>query len=166
MYQIIAPVISTSPIVNTGRTPIRVDERLRDAGDGDDGSRGREERQSGLECGVVQHLLHVERQQEEVREDDGAEEDAADVGAGHRAHAEDAERHDRRRMPRLDHEERRKEHSRTDQLLDRVGGAPADLGRLRDRIDEQRETRRDRHCAAGIEARASPRSRLSRTIGA
>ncbi len=136
----------------TGRTPIRVTSACESPATGIDRPRGCEERQSGLERGVVQHLLHVQGQEEEVREHDRAEEDAAHVRSGHGAHAEDAERHDRRTVAQLDHDERREEHRRADQLLDRVRGAPADLRRLRDRVDEEREARGDRDRAARVEA--------------
>ena len=47
-------------------------QRLRRARDGDDGARGREEGEARLEGRVMQHLLYVQRQQEEIRVHDGA----------------------------------------------------------------------------------------------
>ena len=45
------------------------DESLRDGGEADDRERERDVGDSGLQGGVVQHLLHVEGEQEELRED-------------------------------------------------------------------------------------------------
>ena len=142
VYQSMPAVISASPVTSTGSHADPRHERLRRAGDGDHGSRREEKRQPGLQRRVVQHLLHVQRQQEEVREDDRAEQEAGDVRAGDGSQAEDAERDHRRLLPLLDRDEGDEQHGGGDEHADRPPARPADVGRLRDPVDEERETRR------------------------
>ena len=89
----------------------------------------------------------------------------ADVRAGHGLHAEDAERHHRRRAAASRSRRTRRAARLRRSGADRAAAAPADLRRLRDRVDEQREARRDRDRAGRVEA-AQPGMRLSRTTGA
>ena len=56
-----------------------------------------------------------------------------------RARAQEAERHERRGVARLDQREGSKEHGRAREQEDRSCVAPADVGRLDDRVDEQDE---------------------------
>ena len=68
---------SASPSGSTRRTPSRVDERLRDAREDDDRERQGDVGDARLDRRVVQHLLHVQRQQEELREHRAADQEAA-----------------------------------------------------------------------------------------
>ena len=77
------------PITSAGLTPIFVDERLRDAGRDDRRQRDREVAEAGLERGEPDHLLHVERKEEEHPEDRRAEQQPDHVRARHRPAAEE-----------------------------------------------------------------------------
>ena len=162
MYQSIPPVMSASPTAITGRGPILVTSACETPATRTTVPAVARNVRPVLQRRVAEHLLHVERQQEEVREHDRAEEDAAHFAPVTVFDAEDAERHDRRRAPRLDEEERHEEHAGGDQQPDRAAGRPADVRRLRDRVHEQREAARDRDRAGRVEA-AEAGMRLSRT---
>ena len=61
----------------------------------DRGAGHRQVRDARPQRRVAEHLLHVERQHQEHREQHGPERQARDVRAGHGAQAEDRERHER-----------------------------------------------------------------------
>ena len=84
------------------------DQQLRDAGERDRRQRGGQPRDSGLQRAVVQHLLHVQRPDEDEREEAAAEQQPGDVRAGQRAQPEDRQRQDRLAHATLDHDERRR----------------------------------------------------------
>ena len=79
------------------------------------------------------------------------------VRADERARAEEAERHERRAVARLDQREGGKEHGRAGEREDRPRVAPADVRRLDDRVDEQDERTGDGERPGGVVA--SPRQR-------
>ena len=66
---------------------------LRDPGPEDRAPGGHGEGDPGAKGAVAKDLLDVQRQEVEVREDDPAQEQAADVGTRHRVDPEDSERH-------------------------------------------------------------------------
>ena len=72
------------------------DETLRDRGGDDDRQRDGEVAEAGLHRREAQHLLHVERQQEEHPEDHRPQAEADDVRARERAPLEDREGDERR----------------------------------------------------------------------
>ncbi len=86
MYQSIPIVMRTSPVARIGFTPTFVTSACARARRQDGGARSRQEREAGFQRRIAEHLLHVERQEEEVREHDRAEDEPDDVRAGHRAH--------------------------------------------------------------------------------
>ena len=57
--------------------------------------REREEREPGLERGVAEHALEVQRVEVEHREEPGGDEEHDDVRGAHRPHAEDAQTDER-----------------------------------------------------------------------
>ena len=144
---------STSrPATITGRGPKRVVSACATPAQIDGRPGGRQERHAGLERRPAEHLLHVEGQDEEVREDHRAEQEPDHVGAEQRADAEDPEGHQRRPRCAARSGRSREERARGDQQQDRAGRGPADVGRLRDRVDEQREAAGDRDRAGRVEA--------------
>ena len=74
-------------------------ERLRDVREHDHGKCQRHVCDTGLHRRVVQHLLHVERQQEELREHRAAEKEARDVRPGERPEPEHPHREQRGARP-------------------------------------------------------------------
>jgi hypothetical protein len=134
------------------RSEARAHERQADCGDrleadlehdrlSDDRSHGgadghHDRADSELERRVAEHLLRVEREDERHAERDGAEEEHHEVCPDERARAEEAERHERRAVARLDQREGSQEHGRAGEHEDRAQAAPADVRRLDDRVDE------------------------------
>ena len=112
------------------------DERLRDAGGGIVVPAARNA--SPVLIGVAQHLLHVEREQEEAAEDRAAEAEADDVRDGDWR---------RRKSPSGTSGASRASPSRRsprsapgeDRQPDRLERDPSGLGRLRHRVDERHE---------------------------
>ena len=105
--------------------------------------------------------MHIERQDEEVGEDDHAHQEADNVGGAQRPVAEDSERHQRRSAAQLDGEEAGQDHRGRDQQQDRLCRSPAVLGRPGDGVDEERQAARHRHGTRCVEAaRADVRAAL------
>ena len=73
-----------------GADPEARHKRLRDGGERDDRERQGDVGDAGLDRRVVEHLLHVEREQEELREDRSAHQQAGDVRGCQRSQSEDA----------------------------------------------------------------------------
>src|SRR5262249_61672345 len=65
--------------------------------------------------------------------------DRQGVRGGQRAGAEDAQRHQRRPVPRFDQREGGNQHGRAGQREDRLQATPAGGRRLDDRVDEQHQ---------------------------
>ena len=127
-------------------------QRLGDTGPDDDRPRGREERDSGLDRRPAEYLLDVEGQHQEVREDHGTEEETDDVCAEQRPNPEDPERHQRRARAALDQDEHRQDRDRGEQQQDRPRRPPANVGRFRDRVHQQRQPAGDGDRAGHVEA--------------
>ena len=72
-YQISATVLSTMPVTMTGFGPNLVESHWASPATTHHRPRRREERDPGLQRRVAEDVLHVERQEEEVGEDRGAE---------------------------------------------------------------------------------------------
>ncbi len=99
----------------------------------------------------MQHLLHVERQQEELREDGGAHQQPADVGARERAQPEHPQRQERRARASLDRDEGDDQRGGRGEQPDRLARAPAVLHGPRHRVDEQHQPAGDRGGARKVE---------------
>ena len=93
------------PAARIGLKPTLVTRLRGDPGREDDRDRQRQVGEAGLDRAVAEHLLHVERDEEEHREERGADQDPDHVGAGDRAQAEDREGHERRPRAALDRDE-------------------------------------------------------------
>ena len=93
------------PATSTGLKPIRVTSCEAMPGGDDDRQRQRQVGEPGVDRAVAEHLLHVEGDEEEHREQRGAGQHADDVGAGQRPQPEDAEGHQRRGRAQLDRDE-------------------------------------------------------------
>jgi hypothetical protein len=126
-------------------------EALRDGGRDDDRQRDGEVADAGLHRREAQHLLHVERKQEEDPEDDGSQAEADHVRARQRAPLEDAKRDERRARARLVPEEDRHQRGRGQEDADRLRRAPADPVRLCQPEHEEHEARRDADGSEGVE---------------
>ena len=111
-----------------------------------------QERQAGLQRAVVEHVLEVERAEEERRVHPGDEEAADDARADQAAQAQDAQRHDRVRDPRLEGQEGAHQRDREGPEAEHLGGAPAVAGRLHDRVDGGHQRDGDEHRAEPVDA--------------
>ena len=109
----------------------------------------------GLQRAVVQHLLHVQGAHEEEGKEAADQQHRCYVRAGKRAQPEDRERQNRPVGPFLDREEGDEQHNGCRQDRDRPRGAPAVLGGLGDRVNEQHQS-----------ARASDRTGQRQSAGA
>ena len=78
------------------------DHRLREVRGDDDRQGEGDERDAALHGRVVEDVLHVEREDEELRERDGSDERHRHVRGRQRAQAEDPQRQERRARARLD----------------------------------------------------------------
>src|SRR5215217_9190670 len=108
------------------------------AGCEDDADGERQVRDAGLECRVPEHVLHVQRDEEEHGEQRGGDQDGGHVDAGDRAHAEDArERDERGLLAALDQVETTHQREREPAEAERLRRAPAGAVRVDQRVDEQ-----------------------------
>ena len=99
----------------------------------------------------MQHLLHVEREQEELREHCCGEQQPADVGRGQRPEAEDPQRQKRRLRAHLDRDEPHDQRGRCREQSDRLRIDPAVLGRAGHRVDQQHQAAGDRSGTRRVE---------------
>ena len=112
---------------------------------------GREERKSDLERAVSEHELQVEGRQEEPREHRSGPEHADDVRGRDVAQPEEAERHERRMDPRLDHEEGDEQRSRGGKEAERLRGRPPGVVAVDDRVDGKHQRGGDGDGPADVE---------------
>ena len=103
----------------------------------------------------MQHLLHVERQQEELREDGGAGQQAAEVGARERAQPEHPQGQERGGRASLDSDEGADHSDGRSEQADRLTRAPAVLGGTCHRIHEQHQAAGDRGGTRHVEVAVS-----------
>ena len=128
-------------------------EALRQARADDDPRGERQERETGLERGVAEHALQIERVEVEHREQPGGDEEHDDVRGAHRRHAEDA------RGGRAARAERRSMTTKatssaiaTAKKPPRVQRDPALLLRLHDPVHEREQSGGHGHGAGDVEA--------------
>src|SRR5436190_388315 len=137
------------PVDRQARQP-----RDRDRGDEHDGQREGEEGDAALDGRVVQDVLEVQRQQEELRESDAADDRHRDVRTRERPAPEDAQRQQRRRRAKLDRHERKHKRGGASEERQGDGCAPAVARSAGRRVDEQHQARRDRDGAREVEVPA------------
>src|SRR3954447_23430880 len=107
------------------------------AGRHDDPEGQRQVGEAGLQRAVAEHVLHVERHEEEHREQRHRHQQRDHVGARQRPVPEDPERDERALRAALDQEEAREEQQRDRDERDRLGRAPAGVDGVDERVDEQ-----------------------------
>ena len=100
----------------------------------------------------MQHRLHVEREEEEHRQEAGHGDHLRGVGDGDAPDAEDRHRDERVGDAPLVDEEGDERQSGDGELRDRAGRAPADIGRLHEGVDEQQHPAGDEQGAERVEA--------------
>jgi len=127
------------------------DQPLRDIRGHGDGDRDRHEGKPGAGGRVVEHLLQVQREQEELREADRRDDRGDQRPGAERRAAKDLERDERRRGPSLDREECRSEDGSCTEQEDRRRTPPALLRRAGQREDKHHQGRRHRDCARDVE---------------
>ena len=115
-----------------------------------------------MDRAVAEHLLHVEGDEEEHREQRCAHQKPDDVRARQRAQPEDAERHQWRLRAQLDGDERADQRRGDADQTERLQRSPTRVGCVDDRVDEDREAGGDGHRAGGVEV---TRRRLGATLG-
>src|SRR6266511_802923 len=133
------------------------DERLGDPRGDDGGQCDGQVADAGLQGREAEHLLHVEREQEEHSEHHRPQAEADHVRGRRRPPAEEAERDERRARAVLDPEERGHEDGRACERSDRLHGRPAVVRRLREAVDEEHEAAGHGDSAGGVEV---PRHRV------
>ncbi len=138
------------------------DELGGDPGGDDDPEREGQVGEAGVDRAVAEHLLHVERDEEEHREQRRADQEPDDVGARQGPEAEDPERHQRRLRASLDRDEGGDQRRGQAEQAERLQRAPARVGRVDDRVDQDREAGGDGHRAGGVEV---ARRRLGAALG-
>ena len=126
-------------------------ERLREGGEGDDREGQADVGQAGLERGVVEHFLHVQGEEEELREDRTAHQETAQVRGRERPQPEDAKRQERRLRSDLDREEGGDQRRGRGEEADRRRRAPAVLDGARHPIDQEHQAAGDRRGAGDVE---------------
>ena len=99
----------------------------------------------------MQHLLHVQGEHQEHREDRRAEDQSGDVCADDRPQPEDRERHERLGAAPLPADKGCEQGERSGEERDRLERAPAVVVCLRDRVHERDEPAGDEHGAGQIE---------------
>ena len=99
----------------------------------------------------MQHLLHVQREQEELREDGDADQQPADVRSRQRAQPEHPQRQQRRAERSSIATNPTMSAADTASSADRLGRPPAVLDRARHRVDEQHQAGGDRRGAGQVE---------------
>ena len=114
-----------------GLEPDPRDELGRHPGAHDDRERQRDVGQARLERLVAQHLLHVQRDEEEHREQRDPDQQPGDVRSAQGAQPEDAERHQRLGRARLDHQERGEQRRGQRKQADRSAWSPSRPARRR-----------------------------------
>src|SRR5215218_8180669 len=122
-----------------------------DPGREDDRDRQRQVGEAGLDRAVAEHLLHVERDEEEHREERGADQDPDHVGAGDRPQAEDREGDERRLRAALDRDEGDQQDRGGGEDTDRLRRAPAGVFGVEQGEDEGGEAEGDRRRAGDVE---------------
>src|SRR5450755_1353 len=125
-------------------------EQLRQARERDRRYRSGQPRKAGLQGRVPEHLLHVERADEDERKEAAAEQQPDRVCASQRLEAEDSQRHERCFDARLNDNERYEKHSGKNEREDRAPGTPTDGRRLRDRVHEQQQAAGNCECAERV----------------
>src|SRR5215218_8405471 len=131
------------------------------AGGEDDPDRERQVREAGLERRVPEHVLHVQRDEEEHREQRGSDQDGGHVDAGDRAHPEDAgERHQRSGLAPLDQVEAGDQRQRDRAEAERLRRVPAGAVGVDQRVHEQRQAGGDRYGAGHVEVALARVARL------
>ena len=128
----------------------------------DDRQRQRQVGEAGVDRAVAEHLLHVEGDEEEHREQRGAEQEPDDVRAGQGPQPEDPEGNQRRLRAQLDGDEGADQGRGERQQADDLGGAPARAAGVEQRVGEHREAGGDGHRAGGVEV---ARRRLGAALG-
>ena len=101
----------------------------------------------------MEHGLHVEGEEEEHRQEAGQSDHLRRVGGGHALDAQDRERHERVVYAQFVRDECDQRYSCDGELCDRAGRAPADVGCLHERVDEQQHPAGDEQGAKGVEVR-------------
>ena len=114
--------------------------------------REREEREPGLERGVPEDALEVQRVEVEHREEPGGHEEHHDVRGAHRPHAEDAQAHEWLRRAALDDDERDEQRNGDREEPAGVQRRPALLLRLHDPVHEREQAGRHGHRARDVVA--------------
>ena len=117
--------VSSSPATSVGLKPTRVTSTDATPAAHDDPDRQRQVREPRLQRVVAQHLLHVQRDEEEHREQRHRDEQRDDVGAGQRPVAEDPERDERARRAQLDGDERADQRERDARSARASGSSPS-----------------------------------------
>ena len=130
----------------------RRNEPLRESGADDDPGGERDEREPRLERREPEHALHVERVEEEHREEAGGDHEHRHVRAAHRLHREDREPDERLGRAPLDQHECDEQHGREREEAEHLGGAPARLGRADDPVDERDQAAGHRGGPGEVEA--------------
>ena len=115
----------SSPVVRVGRTPKRLTTACATFEITTTAPREADERDAGLHRRVVKDILEVERQEEELRERDCADDRHGGVSGGQRAQPKDPQRQQGRRRAQLDRDERDHERDGAAEKRERRSARPS-----------------------------------------
>ena len=132
---------------------MRANSCERDASRDDEADRQRQVGDAGLDRRVAEHGLHVEREEEEHRQEAGDRHQLGRVGGGDSLDLQDRERDERVAHAQLVEHEPGEEHCGAGEPGDRAPCAPADVGCLDQRVDEQQHAAGHEQGTEGIEVR-------------
>ena len=162
-----SPTAATSvPASVTAAHPEAGDQALREPRRRDHATGQRQEAEAGLDRRHVQHVLQVERREEEHREHAAGDDEHRCVRSAQRAGAEDVESHQRMRRAQLDHDERDDAAPRRPAIsAEGPPGAPAVLLGLDDAVHEQHQPTGHGRGAGEVESPAAVYARLRQDPG-
>ena len=126
----------------TGRVPMRGMSCEDSSGGEDDAGGDGQVGGAALDRGVAEHVLHVEGEEEEHRQEPGEGDQLGGVGGGQSFDAEDGEREQRVAGAPLDDDERDEQDGGGAEFTDGVPVAPAGVRGLDQRVDQQQHRRR------------------------
>ena len=147
-----ATPITASPPPSRILTGIRVDSRPAIGATTNETQGERQEDHAGLDRRVAEHVLEVERQEEELREHPRRDREGRDLRAGERRYAEEPDVEHRGPRAQLDRHEGDEEHRRGGEEADDATARPAPVGAAEEPEDEREQRRRSGHQAGQVEA--------------
>ena len=135
---------SASPPPSRKRTGTRVDSRPEIGATKNESSESGRKITPVFTARVAEHVLEVERQEEELREHPGRDRKGGDLRARERRHPEEADVEHRRLVPQLEEPEGDEKHDRGGEEADDAAARPAPVAAAKQPEDEREQAARQR----------------------